>query len=472
MHAGHYSILAISLGIFVSLLSWSLVAFRLTLRQRFDLTDIFLLAVGTVYGASSSFIIWATETGQNPRGIRLIGKEPSYWTVPLLALVCVLACLAVSALGSPRRYSPAWSTRHAKAFDDRQWSTGLLGLGWAFLALGMLASTLYTRAYGGFAGFFEVADALRAGLFEEAGLNPLSFLKPFGGFSIFASYVLAAVFLVSPTYRFWSAAGLLASFVWSSGTLLGWGGRVDLLVYWMTLLLGGLIYRVGLLPRLLSGAAALMVAMIVILPPITDMMNPGKSQAGYVEFFAAELTFPLESSLHAMDLREHRYGIDIATAPLFILPERIWSKLGIEQVSDLNSEALIGDTTQREGFGYTIPADLMTFGLYQFGIPGPMIIAVLWCLLLVLLDGWLVERFPRSISSFLYAHAVLSVAALSVLYFDPKMQITRNFHFILGTIAVIGIPLATSMLSLREGAIIRRADTRPRPSIRRPRTVR
>lgn len=470
MHAGHYSILAISLGIFVSLLSWSLVAFRLTLRQRFDLTDIFVLAVGTVYGAGGSFIIWATETGQNPGGIRIIGKEPAYWTIPLLALVSILACLAASMLASPRRHSQAWSTRHAQAYDERQWSTALLALGWALLALGMGASTLYTRAYGGFIGFFEVAAALRAGLFEEAGDNPLSFLKPFGGFSIFASYLFAAVWLASPQHRAWSAAGLLASFALSSVTLLGWGGRVDLLVYWMTLLLGGLIYRLGVLPRLLSGAALLMVAMIVILPPITDMMNPGKSQAGYVEFFATELTFPLESSLHAMDLTEHRYGIDVITAPLFILPERIWADFDIELVSDLNSEALLGDAL-REGFGYTIPADLMTFGLYQFGIPGPMIIAVLWCLFLVQLDGWLVERFPRSISSFLYAHAVFSVAALSVLYFDPKMQITRNFHFILGTIAVLGVPLAASISGLRARAN-RQQSMGPRPSYRRPRTVR
>jgi hypothetical protein len=189
-----------------------------------------------------------------------------------------------------------------------------------------------------------------------------------------------------------------------------------------------------------------------------------------VAFFAKELTFPLESSLHAMDLREHRYGIDVVTAPLFMLPERIWGNLDVELVSNLNSEALLGDTL-REGFGHTIPADLMTFGLYQFGIPGPMIIAVLWCLLLVALDRLLVERFPRSISSFLYAHAILSVAALSVLYFDPKMQITKNFHFILGTIAVLGIPLTTLLLRGGRSTIVRETRRRQVPSLRRSRTM-
>lgn len=449
MHGGHFSVLAISLGIFVSLVAWSLVAFRMAIRNRFDLTDVLLLSMGTVYGAGGSFIIWATESGQNPGGIRIIGKEPSYWVIPLLALVSILACLAVSALASSRRHSPTWAARHAQRFDEREWRARLIGLGWACLAVAMLASTLYTRAYGGFMGFFDVAGALRSGLFEEAGINPLSFLKPFGGFSLFASYLFAAVWISSPGRRFWSAVGLLLAFALSCATLLGWGGRVGLLVYWMTLLLGGLIYRVGVLPRLLTGAAILIVAMIALLPPITDVMNPGKSKAGYVQFFAAELTFPLESTLHSLDLREHRYGIDIATAPLFLLPERIWGDLDVRQVSTLNSEVLLGDSL-REGFGYTIPADLMTFGLYQFGLAGPLIIAALWCLLLVRIDRWLVERLPRSISSFLYAHAVFSVAALSVLYFDPKLQIAKNFHFILGTIAVLAIPWVASMWGGRQ----------------------
>src|SRR5690606_18194179 len=104
---------------------------------------------------------WATENGQNPWGVRIIGKEPSYWIVPLLALVCVMASLAIATVASPRRNSPVWAAQHAQEFDERKWRVGLTRLGWAFLALAMLASALYTRAYGGVTGFFEVAGALR-----------------------------------------------------------------------------------------------------------------------------------------------------------------------------------------------------------------------------------------------------------------------------------------------------------------------
>src|SRR5690606_37303714 len=172
----------------------------------------------------------------------------------------------------------------------------------------------------------------RSGLFEEAGENPLSFLKLFGGFAFFASYLFCAVTVSSRRYRTWSAAGFLFSLAWSSLTLLGWGGRVDLLTYWTTLIFGMLVYRLGVLPRLLAGAAALLLAVVVLLPPVTNIMNPGKSQTGYMAFFAAELTFPLESSLYALEVQAHRKGVDIAAAPLFILPQRIWGDMGIQTV--------------------------------------------------------------------------------------------------------------------------------------------
>src|SRR5690606_19194910 len=135
MYGDNLSLLAISLGIFVSLVTWALIAFRIMLRGRFDLADVFLLGMGTIYGAGCSFIIWATESGHNPGGARIIGKESSFWTVPMLALVCILACLVVAALVAPRRSSPAWAEYYARRFDERRWQVGLFWTAWGFLAV-------------------------------------------------------------------------------------------------------------------------------------------------------------------------------------------------------------------------------------------------------------------------------------------------------------------------------------------------
>jgi hypothetical protein len=450
MEGGYSVILGISLAILVSGVTWSIVAARLLLRRRFDLVDIFLLAFGTVYGVAYAFVIYSTQSGSNPGGFRIIGLEGSYWIVPVLALVCALATTALS--GAAQQDATKLQKVRAGTDDglsESAWHAPLFALACLFLGTAMAASYLYTRAYGGIDGFFEVAGALRAGLFEEAGSNSLSFLKPFGGFSIFSTYLFAATCAsAGGGRRLWSILGFLASLGVSSVTLLGWGGRVDLLVYWTTVVFGIFVYRVGLAPRLLGGAAALVLAFIVLLPPLTDAMNPGKSRDSYTEFFAAELTFPVESSLNSLELPAYRYGVDILAAPLFVLPERIWGALELRHVSDINSEALQGDAL-RDGWGYTIPADFITFGLYQFGYAGPLIVIILWCLLLVKLDDLLVRRLPRSISAFLYAHSVFAIAALSTLYVDPKMQIARNFHFILGLVCVLLIPKLWSMARLR-----------------------
>ena len=424
---------------------------RLVVRGRFDLCDIFLLAFIAVYGVAYPFVLQATVAGHNPGGFRIIGHEALFWLVPALALAAALGGLCVHALAptrTPRRIAPAayadWT------YPTRRDDTPLVLVFWlavTFLAVALLASWLYTRAYGGIAGFFAVAGALRAGLFDEAAANPYTFLKPFGGFSLFASYAFAAVALGGPArLRKPALAGAVVSIVVSSVTLLGWGGRVDLLTYWITLAFGLLVYRMSLAPRLLGGLAALGVVMLIALPPVTDAMNPGKSRDSYVEFFAAELTFPAESSLNAIEPPALRWGADIVAAPLFVLPERIWGPLGVRGISDLNSEHLQGDVLY-QGFGYTIPVDVITFGLFQFGLAGPLVVVVLWFVLLARLDDYLVLGVPRPLSAMLYAHAVFSIAALSVLYFDPKMQIARNFHFIAGLVSFAALTIGYRWLA-------------------------
>ena len=450
----------IALGILVTLVAGAQVGLRIAARRRFDLLDIFVAGFGAVYGACYAFVVYASNAGQNAIGFRVVGNDRHYWIVPALALVCLAAIPLLGALLQTRAERAPRTDLDDEADDseadeseadesETDWQGPIRLLGWCFLITALLASTLYTRAYGGFAGFFEVASALRSGLFEEAGANAWSFVKPFGGFSVFSTYLFAACLVAGPrAHAFWCAAGFIGSLAVSSVTLYGWGGRVDLLIYWVTVVFGFLVWRGGVSPRLIAGLAMLAVVTGAVLPPLTDAMNPGKSRGSYVEFFAAELTFPVESALNAIELDELRLGADIVAGPAFILPERIWSTWNLRNISDLNSDMLLGDLP-REGFGYTIPVDILTFGLWQFGLAGPLIIVLGWCLALSWLDRHLVTKLPRSLSAFLYAHAVFSVVALAVLYFDPKMQIARNFHYIVGLLSLATVPWWSRSLTAR-----------------------
>src|SRR5690606_22839463 len=140
----------------------------------------------------------------------------------------------------------------------------------------------------------------------------------------------------------------------------------------------------GLLPRLLTWAAVLVVTLVMLMPPLPDAMNPGKSQPDYTQFIATELTFPFEPSLHARELQAHRHGLDLLAAPLVVLPERDCSAPDVRNVSDRSSEVLLG-ARLREGFGFTIPADMMTFSLYQGGLPAVLLVGLLWCAMLAAL---------------------------------------------------------------------------------------
>ena len=429
---------AMGLGLLVSLLAWSLVALRVTTRGRFDLIDVFVAGFGFVYGAGYAFVIYATDSGFNEvNGLRIAGHESSYWVIPALALICVLGCFAFAAafVHRPDPGGEPGSHPDRTAGSD---GAAVRIVAWGFLGSSLIASMLYARAYGGIAGFFEVADALRSGLFDEAAENFWSFLRPFGGLSVFATYLFGAAIADDKAHgRGWLLLGLTVSIVASSVTLLGWGGRVDLLVYWLTVVAGFLIHRAGVTARLLSWLAALAVAALLVMPPLTDLMNPGKSAAPFDAFFAKELSFPVESTLNSLDLDEHQYGADVLKGPVFLLPERVWGEmLQIRSISNRNSEYLLGDKIH-QGFGFTIPPDFVTVGLHQFGLAGPLILAILWCLALAKLDAYLVTRLPRALSAFLYAHAALSIAGLTTLYADPRLVIARNFHFILGLAALL-----------------------------------
>jgi hypothetical protein len=431
--------IAVALGWVAFLVASVLVTARVASRGRFDLIDVFVAGLGAVYGAGYAFVIQATSQGGNVyTALRIADHAASFWVVPAIALVCIV--VAVGCASAFVHVPAAQDPSIAPTDLSRAPRPGVIeAAAWGFLALSVVSSLLYVRAYGGIAGFFTVADALRSGLFDEAGVNAWSFLRPFGGFSIFATYLFGARLVAAPGgWRRPAMIGFAVSFVVASVTLTGWGGRVDLLMFWVTIAAGLLIHRTGVSPRLLGAIGAIAAAALLAMPALTEAMNPGKAAESVSAFYAKELSFPVESSLNSLHLETHRLGLDIAVAPLYLLPERIWGQplLGIQSVSDRNSERMHGDV-MRQGFGFTIPSDFITLGLHQFGLVGPLVLTVAWCMVLGRLDAFLVLRLPRPLSSFLYAHAAFVIAGLTTLYADPRHVVSRNLHFIVGLLALL-----------------------------------
>ena len=425
--------LAAALGILLAILAVGVSALRAIHRRRFDLADVFLVSLGFVYGVGYALVMHVTSTGDNgATGARIARFEGSFWVIPTLEFLAFIAGRLMLTLWSDKPRRP-----RLLVSDDEIGMGRLHLLAWGFLVVSLCSFLLYVRAYGGVAGYFEMAVAIRSGWFDLAGDNPYAFLFAFNGLAFFASYLFAACTLALPRgyKRAVAIAGFVIAMAVSTTVLVGRLGRVDLLTYWATMLFAFAIYRYGLAVRLMAWGAALVLAILAMMPQVSSWLDR-PAAAGVVEFFSYELAFPVESALNTLELDEYRLGKDIALAPIFLLPERIWNvQLGIRTLSDRNSENLLGAPIS-DGFGYTFPADMLTTGLYQAGHVGPIILVAIFCILLMYLDRFLVYRFPRALSAFLYSHAVFSIAALSTLYADPRMVVMRNFQFLVGISAI------------------------------------
>jgi len=106
---------------------------------------------------------------------------------------------------------------------------------WCLLITAFVMQWLYTLAYGGFLGLLEYSSSIRSAIFPIQ--NSLSFLKPFGGLALFASFGFFGLWL--SRYRrpaVW--LGLCLSSLFSLYILYSWMGRIGFLTYLATFVLG------------------------------------------------------------------------------------------------------------------------------------------------------------------------------------------------------------------------------------------
>ncbi len=90
----------------------------------------------------------------------------------------------------------------------------------------------------------------------------MSFLQPFGGLALFASFGFWGLWL-SRRRGAGVIAGFVFSFLFSLYILYSWLGRITFLVYLATLVLGTLLARRPRPLRLLAGGGLVMLAIIV-----------------------------------------------------------------------------------------------------------------------------------------------------------------------------------------------------------------
>lgn len=444
-------ITVLALGGSIAAVSFLGTVVRVNGPKRLDLVDWFVLSFGVINGLGLCLVVWAVYTrvlenshlasylngGLNESLLKFYAP----FSLILLSSVWLGAFLA-NATGSKR--SPQW---RKGGHYCRGKTTLMPALGWLLLVAGVGLYWLYARPYGGFSGLLNVAYLIRGGLFHSLPENPWSFLKPFGGLTYISSFLFWGLILGRTQRmrvgRVFLWIGLILSTVFSVYVLISRAGRLSFVSYILVFPLSLLLMRahgrwnigatIGLVVTLVSAALLLSIS--------DDVLNTGKGASTVTEFMAKELAFPFASFVGQLANLKYRYFKDLVFAPLYFLPERIWSgALGIETASSINTVTLMGAGRGQYGVTGGIPVDIVTLGVMQLGVVGTMITGVILGILLAKIDRLLYNLNTLSAVKWtLYAYAVIRVAAMTTIYADPVHIISRNFHFFIGLICIVAI---------------------------------
>ena len=391
---------------------------------RLTLLDWALLGMAGIYGGGWALVAFVTEQGGNPTW--------SSWLLPfeylypihtlcsfLLASFMVFGWLIVDPLlRIPKHQGHMMSL---KSSENR-----LVAVMWLLLFVAFLTQWLYSQAYGGFTDMLEYSSAIRSSRFDEVPSNLFSFLKPFGGLALFASFGFFGLWLC----KLRSAAvyvGLVLATLFSIYLLYSWQGRMGFLIYLATFVLGVMLSTRSHPFALMVKGAALMLVIIIGVYFVSVWLNL-KSADNLHFFLARELSFPFGSFFAQLDLGEHLYrGFkDFFVSPMYLLPSSWWSGY-IEGVGQINTTVIMGAPKGEQGVTGGIPVDLLTLGLMQASVFGIAVVGIMFGVLLRL-SQYLLDRLPHAgVRAVFEAYVALSIAVLGVFYAQPELFISANF---------------------------------------------
>lgn len=433
--------LTIFLAAFFTAFCLAVVAVRSVRLKRVTLLDWCLLGMAGVYGVGWALVAYVTHQGGNPLWEAwLVPNERIYPLHTLSAFPLVggiwLGWMLVGTLNSVRRPpTPRVIPCQAR----------LTLVAWVLWLMAFVAQWLYSGAYGGFVGLLDYAALIRSGIFPIK--NPWSFLRPFGGLALVASFVFYGLWL--SRYRTLAVrAGLMLSVLFSLYILYSWLGRMSFLVYIVTFLLGPSILA-NTRPYALWIKGVFAMTTTLILAYFLSVALNLKAADNLTMFLARELSFPFVSFFAHLSSRQitYRWFYDLVVAPVFLLPSSVWTRW-VENISQVNTALIMGAPKGEQGVTGSIPVDLLTLGLLQASIPGIVLVGVAFGGLLRA-----TERFIRfipdpGVRACLEAYVALKVAVLNVHYAEPALLVGGNFHLILAAFLVV---VATKMprISLR-----------------------
>lgn len=416
--------LAIILGLIFMFFCIVVVMLHSMRLGRVTLLDWALLGIGGIYGGGWALVVFITGQGGNPVW--------SVWILPfehlfpihtlysfLLAVCVVIGWLLINPFVNSQRNQG--QIRCLAHIESR-----LIKMMWLLFTIAFVTQWLYTYAYGGFVGMLEYSSAIRSAVFDEVPANFFSFLKPFGGFALLASFGFFGLWLHKP-HSMVALVGLVLSFLFSIYLLYSWLGRIEFLVYLATFVLGIFLYR-STRPLSVIVKGGVTMFLILIAAYFVSTWLELKSADNLSFFLARELSFPFGSFFAQLDSGEHLFRgfIDFLVSPMYLLPSSWWSGW-FENVSQVNTRVIMGAPKGEQGVTGGIPVDLLTLGIMQASVFGVAIVGIMFGILLRVIQHLIDRLSHKGVRSVFEAYVALKVAVLGVFYAQPELFISSNF---------------------------------------------
>lgn len=427
-------------GSFFTFIIYCFVAVKVGKKKRMELIDWFLLSIAIFNGVGFAFIIWSTHAGKNKYIYSYaimdmdISKDVMYLMLNIIFLTFVI--IGWNIIKSRNNANSKNKIKLSKQYLEGFIIKRINMVAWIMLFIAIYSYWLYTWAYGGFIELLNFSDAIRSGVFEIE--NKFSFLQRFGGFSFFSSYIFYAL-LIDKEYKLINSkkvfVGFLISFLFSLYVLYSWVGRVSLVVYLATFVLGRILYFHNSISVIIRKLIFLFLTLIFLMLFVDVLLGRSKGDLGILGLYSKELSFPISNFYYIIDLSQYRWFKDIIVAPLYLLPSRIWSSLlNVETASSFMTVLISGARKGEYGVLGEIPVDIISFSFMQGSVIGIIIVGIIWGIILHVVQN-IVNRIPiKSIRCVINANLIFNLGIITVLYGDPQHILVGNFSMISGII--------------------------------------
>lgn len=422
--------------IYIFLLS-VLAIVRYNKIKRIDLSLVMIVSMMLINGILFAFCLLSTFKGYNSEFYTLYFYSFTVIDVIIYFLMnFVFVLIAIFSLtileNSLKSKSPNLSlSSNIYPLEVKKHSSSA----WILLFVSVVLYTLYLDVYGGYLGYLNYSGAIRSGIIEV--YNRFSFFNSMGSLAFISAFIFYSLLLDGKHKRTrMNYIGFIFSFLYSCYVLYATLGRLTILIFFAVILLSTIIIKSKNTKKLVLSIVILGLGAIPLVYYVSILLNRAPSTDGFIKIITETFSFPFVNFIHQINdygmgsKAYFRFFQDILYIPLFLLPSRFWTMLGIKSASSMHTFYFFG-AFKGEGdvFG-EMPLDILTFGYIQLGFFGIIVMAVFFGLYIYILNRFLNRINIPTVKITLGIYLALNFVFRTILYGDTANIMPRLFSLL------------------------------------------